>query len=226
MLDLLDFRPEIIWNYRELFIRGVYYTFILSVAGVAIGLVIGLFAGMAKLSRRAWLRVPAVVYIEFFRGTPLFVQILLIHFAVLPTLLGKAQSPIVSGIVALAVNSGAYIAEIFRAGIQSIARGQMEAARSLGLSHAQAMRYVILPQALRRMIPPLGNEFLIVLKDSSLLSAIAVPELANAGRIVNGALQRPWEAFLTVLVLYLILSLVLSALIHRLEGRLSAGRSG
>ncbi|MBE3596755.1 MAG: amino acid ABC transporter permease [Hydrogenibacillus sp.] len=225
-MEWLDFRPEIIWDYRELFIRGAYYTVILSVAGVAIGLVIGLFAGMAKLSRFPWLRIPTIIYIEFFRGTPLFVQILLIHFAVLPTLLGQSQSPIVSGIVALAVNSGAYIAEIFRAGIQSIARGQMEAARSLGLSHVQAMRYVILPQALRRMIPPLGNEFLIVLKDSSLLSAIATPELANAGRIVNGALQRPWEAFMTVLVLYLILSLVISYLVSRVEARFAQGRSG
>lgn len=223
-LSWLDLRVDIIWDYRDLFIRGIYYTIILSMSGVGIGLVLGLFAGMAKLARSLWIRWPAIAYIEFFRGTPLFVQIMLLHFAVLPTLLGRSPSPVISGIIALALNSGAYISEIFRAGIQSIARGQMEAARSLGLSHGMAMRYIILPQAFRRMIPPLGNELIVVLKDSSLLSAIAAPELANAARITMGATSRPWEPYMTIAVIYLVITLILASLVSRLERKLDYGR--
>lgn len=187
--------------------------------GVAFGLVLGLLFGLGKMSKHKVLSIPSLFYITFFRGTPLYVQILLIHYAVVPTIFGESKGPVFSGMIALSLNSGAYIAEIFRAGIQSIGRGQMEAARSLGLTHSQAMRYIILPQAFKRMIPPLGNEFIALLKDSSLLAAISAPELANASRIILGATLRSWEAYLPTAFLYLILTLILTRVVHQLERR-------
>lgn len=128
---------------------------------------------------------------------------------------------IVAGIAALSLNSAAYVAEIFRAGIQSIDRGQMEAARSLGMTHAQAMRYVILPQAIKRMIPPLGNEFIILLKDSSLTALIAVPELMYWGKAFQGQYYKVWEPYLTAALIYLVLTLTISFILNRLEKRLA-----
>lgn len=221
----MSFDWTIIWKYRELFLNGIWLTLLLTLSGVGIGLMIGLIFGMGKLSRFKLISWPATVYVDFFRGTPLYVQILLIHFAVLPTLFpGESKGPIVSGIVALSLNSGAYIAEIFRAGINSISRGQMEAARSLGMTHGQAMINVILPQAFKRMIPPLGNEFIALLKDSSLLAVIAAQELAYAARTIQGATLRAWEPWLTVAFLYFIIYIILSQLVNALERRLNYDR--
>lgn len=128
-------------------------------------------------------------------------------------------NPFVSGIVALSLNASAYIAEIFRAGIQSIDQGQMEAARSLGMNHTQAMRKVILPQAFKRMIPPLGNEFIVLLKDSSVVSLIGVTDILYWGRAATGQYYRVWEPYLTVAVIYLVLTLSLTYLLNYLERR-------
>jgi polar amino acid transport system permease protein len=129
-------------------------------------------------------------------------------------------NPIISGVVSLALNAAAYIAEIFRAGIKSIDRGQMEAARSLGMNHMQAMKEVILPQAVKRMIPPLGNEFIVLLKDSSLISLISVPELMYWGKAATGQYYRIWEPYLTVAFVYLVLTLSLTYLLNYVERRL------
>lgn len=220
-MTLFDFRWEIVWDYRSLFMTGIWVTILLTAVGVAFGLILGLIFGLGQLSRQKLFSIPSIFYVTFFRGTPLYVQILLIHFALVPTIFGESKGPILSGMLALSLNSGAYIAEIFRAGIQSIGKGQMEAARSLGLTHGQAMRYIILPQAFKRMIPPLGNEFIALLKDSSLLAAISAPELANAGRIIMGATLRSWEAYLPTAFLYLILTLILTRVVHLLERRFS-----
>ena len=196
---------QIIWEYRQMFLTGALMTLKLTTAAVLGGSVLGLFGALARIIRFekdgvflrivAWLlRTLSLIYVTLFRGTPLFVQIFIWHFVWSPALVHPVDGwilsgdvaaevrrnygPLVAGVLALTVNAGAYITEIFRAGIQSIDRGQMEAARSLGLTYAQAMRYVILPQALRRMLPPLANEFITLMKDSSLLSAIAVAELA------------------------------------------------
>ena len=184
----------------------------------------GLAIGLARLAEarhyparqicRYLLRWPSTVYVSFFRGTPLFVQILLIHFAVLPLFInpvdgllisGEAARSLkqnygafISGVLALTLNSGAYISEIFRAGIQSIDRGQIEASRSLGLSFARTMYHVVLPQAFRRMLPPLGNNAIALLKDSSLISAIGLAELAYTARTVAGAYSRYWEPYLSI----------------------------
>jgi glutamine transport system permease protein len=216
----MDFRWDLIAEYGPFFAKGTVLTIGLSLAGIIIGTILGLFIGLGKLMKNKLLAMPFHWYINFFRGTPLMVQILLVHFAVIPPFLGTTNA-IVAAIVALSLNSAAYVAEIFRAGIQSIDRGQMEAARSLGMTHVQAMKYVILPQAFKRMIPPLGNEFIVLIKDSSLAALIAAPELMYWGRAMQGQYYRAWEPYLTVAVIYLVLTLSLTFLLSRLERRMT-----
>ncbi|AMA74575.1 amino acid ABC transporter permease [Aneurinibacillus thermoaerophilus] len=213
----------VIYEYREMFIRGVGYTILFTSVGVFMGTILGLLFGLGRLSKNPILRWPSVAYITVFRGTPLFVQILLIHYAAIPEIWGlfseEPPSVVFSGFVVLSLNAGAYIAEIFRAGIRSIDRGQMEAARSLGMNHGQAMRYVILPQAFKRMIPPLGNEFIALLKDSSLLAVIAAPELTYAGNATAKSTFARWESYLTMAAIYLVLTLLISRFVTYLEKR-------
>ncbi|MBO8177709.1 MAG: amino acid ABC transporter permease [Bacillus sp. (in: Bacteria)] len=216
----MDFRWDIVQEYAPFFFKGVLLTIGLSIAAIVIGSILGLVIGLGKMSSYKIIRFPFEWYINIFRGTPLFVQILLIHFGVLPLLMENPK-PILSAIVSLSLNAAAYIAEIFRAGIQSIDRGQTEAARSLGMTKVQAMIYIILPQALKRMIPPFGNEFIVLIKDSSLVSIIAAPELMYWGRAAQGQYYRVWEPYLTVAIIYLILTLSLSKLLHYVERRYS-----
>ena len=237
------FRADIIAEYAELFWRGLAMTIGVTAICIVLGTALGLLIGLARLAEarhsparelcRFLLRWPSTVYVSFFRGTPLFVQILLIHFALLPVLvnpddgwvmagdaareLKQNYGAFLSGILALTLNSGAYISEIFRAGIQSIHLGQTQAAYSLGLTHPQAMRFVVLPQAFRRMIPALVNEGVTLIKDSSLVSAIGLAELALAARTVAGAYSRYWEPYLAISAVYLVLTLTLSMLARRLE---------
>ena len=235
---------QIIWEYRQMFLTGALMTLKLTTVAVLGGSVLGLFGALARIARFekggvflrgvAWLlRTLSLIYVTLFRGTPLFVQIILWYFVWLVALANPADGwilrgdaaaevrrsygPLVAGILALTVNAGAYITEIFRAGIQSIDRGQMEAARSLGLTYGQAMRYVILPQALRRMLPPLANEFITLMKDSSLLSAIAVAELAYVQATISGRYQIYEAPLYTIAVIYLIMSIGLSWIFARLE---------
>lgn len=214
----MDFRFDIVIEYLPLFLKGAMWTILLSLFGILIGTILGLFIGLGKLLPYALLRAPFIWYINLFRGTPFFVQILLIHFGLMPVFMSPVN-PIATGIVALSLNAAAYIAEIFRGGIQSIDRGQMEAARSLGMNHVNAMRHVILPQAFKRMIPPLGNEFIVLLKESSLLAIIAAPELMYWGRAAQGQYYRVWEPYLTVALIYLVLTLSLTYLLNYVEKR-------
>lgn len=220
-IDFLDIRLDVIWSYRELFIRGIGVTLALTLIGYIGGFLLGLLVALAKISKKKWIQIPARYYVDFFRGTPLLVQILIIHVAVIPTIFGHSLGPFLSGIVALILNSAAYNAEIIRAGIQSIEKGQMEAARSLGMPSGVAMRTIILPQAFRRMVPPLGNELIALLKDSSLVMVIAVNDLLYAGKVVAGASFRTWEPYLTIAVLYLILTFIFSQIITYVEKRFS-----
>lgn len=216
----MDIRFDIIIDYAPYLLEGTLLTIGLSLAGIAIGTVLGLLIGLGKMMRNKILAFPFECYITVFRGTPLLVQILLIHFAVVPFFTGNTNG-ILAAIITLSLNAAAYIAEIFRAGILSIDRGQMEGARSLGMNHVQAMRYVILPQASKRMIPPLGNEFIVLIKESSLASIVAAPELMYWGRAMQGQYFRVWEPYLTAALIYLILTLTLSFLLSRLERRLA-----
>ncbi|MEN0058802.1 MAG: amino acid ABC transporter permease [Bdellovibrio sp.] len=239
------FRTDIIREYLPLFMQGLGTTVELTLIGVTVGTVLGLLLGLGKLAaaeRGSWrwilrwgVRLPSQIYVAFFRGTPLFVQILLIHFALVPLLihpenglliqrewalfLKREYGAFISGALALSLNAAAYIAEIFRAGIQSIDVGQFEAARSLGLNYFQTMKSIIIPQAFRRMLPPLGNEAITLLKDSSLVSAIGLAELAYAARTAAGAYSRYWEPYLFISLIYLMITLVMSYGVHRLEQR-------
>ncbi|HBQ30538.1 MAG TPA: nickel transporter, partial [Mitsuokella multacida] len=184
----------------------------------ALGVVIGLFVGIARISRIKLLRVLAAIYVDFFRGTPLLVQIFLVYFA-LPVITGQRVDPFVAAIGSCGINSGAYVAEIFRAGIQSIDKGQMEAGRSLGMTWVQTMRYIIVPQAFKRVIPPLGNEFIALLKDSSLVSVIGFEELTRRGQLIIAKTYGSLEIWLSVAVIYLAMTLTISRFVAYLERR-------
>jgi len=242
----MGLRWEILAGYWPLFVSGLWMTIELTLVAIGAGLVLGTLFGLISTSAdapaprsaagRALLNVAracTVAYVTFFRGTPLFVQILLVHFALMPALIHpdggvllsgdmartfrQEHGAFFSGCLALSLNAGAYISEIFRAGIQSIHRGQTQAAYSMGLTHGQAMRFVVLPQAFRRMVPALVNEGVTLIKDSSLVSAIGLAELALAARTVAGAYSRYWEPYLAISAIYLVLTLTLSLLARRLE---------
>ncbi|MBO1005441.1 amino acid ABC transporter permease [Pseudogracilibacillus auburnensis] len=214
-------RFDILWNYRSLFIHGIWITLGLTVVGYTCGIILGLLFGLGKMSNKKWIHYPSRWYIDFFRGTPLLVQILLIHIAVIPTIFGQSLGFFVSGALALSLNCGAYTAEIIRAGIQSLDKGQMEAARSLGMPHNMAMKHIILPQALRRMVPPLGNELIALLKDSSLVTVIAATDILYAAKIVQGATFRVWEPYILAAIMYLFLTYIVTKIVAYVEKRFS-----
>jgi polar amino acid transport system permease protein len=181
-----------------------------------LGIIIGLFTGLARLTNSPAPKWLAIGYIELIRGTPLLVQIYIFYFFV-----GQVfrLSSFWAGVMALSVFAGAYVAEIIRAGIQSIHRGQMEAARSLGMNYYLAMRYVVLPQAFKRILPPLAGQFISLIKDSSLVGVIALVELTRAGREIGTSTFNYFEVFFTVAVLYLILTFSLSMIVQLMERR-------
>ncbi|RKX46432.1 MAG: nickel transporter [Thermotogae bacterium] len=199
-------------------LSGTLVTLEITVLAIFLGLLIGTFVGMARLSKKRWINTPATVYVEFIRGTPLLVQIFIIYFG-LPSL-GIYIERFPAGILALGINSGAYVAEIVRAGIQSVSKGQYEAARSLGLSHWQAMRYVVLPQAFRNILPALGNEFITLTKDSSLVSVIAIEELLRRGTIAISRTFQSFSVYSAVALLYFVMTFSLSRLVRWTEKRL------
>ena len=182
----------------------------------AVSVCIGLFVGIARICKVKVLRILAAIYADCIRGTPLLVQIFLIYFA-LPIVTGHRVEPFVAAVAACGINSGAYVSEIFRAGIQAIDVGQMEAGRSLGLSWWQTMYYIILPQAVRNILPPLGKEFIAMLKDSSLVSVIGFEELTRRGQLIIAQTYGSFEIWSTVAVLYLIMTLAISRVVAMLE---------
>jgi len=214
-------RLDILIEYWPLLLKGLVNTIRFSLISVILGTILGLLLCFLRLSAFRLLNYINIVYISIFRGTPALVQILIFHFAVLPAI-GKFPAA-VSGVLALSLNSAAYISEIFRAGILSVDRGQMEAARSLGMSYGQAMRYIIMPQAFQRILPPLGNVFISMLKDSSLVSTISIQELAFTGSLISETTLRVWEAWIAVACLYLILTLFLTRVVGRLERKMTQG---
>lgn len=214
----LDF--TIVLPYITLFIRGSLIAIEITALAVMMGVVIGTFVGMGKMSRIFIIRALCTVYVEVIRGTPLLVQILIFYFG-LPQLTGYSLSEFPAAVIALGINSGGYVAEIVRGGILAVDKGQMEAARSLGMSYTQAMRYIILPQAFKKMIPPLGNEFITLLKNSSLATTIGFPELTRAAQVVAGNTYRPFEPYITAALFYLIMTLSFTQLLGVVERRLA-----
>ncbi|WP_249870492.1 amino acid ABC transporter permease [Oceanobacillus saliphilus] len=208
---VIDFLPQLG--------TGLYYTLLISIVGLLIGFILGGIFGLGRVSKNKIVYGLASVYIEVIRGTPVLVQAIWIFFA-LPLITGYNMDSVTSGIVVIALNSGAYIAEIVRGSVQSIEKGQMEAGRSLGLNHLQTMRHIIWPQAFKRMIPPLGNQFIISIKDTSLLSVILVPELMFQGRLIASNYFNAVEIYTTVAVFYLAITLTLSFVLRIIERRL------
>ena len=195
---------------------GALVTIEITAVAVALGTLIGLFVGIAELSRYWYFRIPSKIYVDFIRGTPLLVQIFIIYFA-LPIILGVRVEPFVAAVAACSINSGAYVAEIFRAGIQSIDKGQMEAGRSLGMSWGQTMIHIVIPQAFRRIIPQLGNEFIAMLKDSSLVSVIGFEELTRKGQLIIASTYGSLEIWTAVAIIYLIMTLSITRFVAFLE---------
>lgn len=214
----MSFDFSLIWQSLPLLLAGAGITIEITVIAVGIGFILGLITSVCRLSNVKVLEIIAVCYINIIRGTPMLVQIFLIYFA-LPMVIGERINPFVAAVAACSINSGAYVSEIFRAGIQSVDRGQMEAGRSLGLSWFQTMRYVILPQAFKRVIPPLGNEFIQMTKETSLVSVIGFEELTRRGQLIIAKTYGSFEIWLTVAAIYLIMTLTIARLVSYLERR-------
>ncbi len=214
----MEFDFSLIINSFPLLLKGAGLTLEITALAVGLGLVIGLILSLAQLSKSALLRWPAKVYVDVMRGTPLLIQIFIIYFA-LPNVIGTRVDPFVAAVAACSLNSGAYVAEIFRAGIQSISLGQMRAGLSLGMTYTQTMRYIVLPQAFRRIIPPLGNEFIAMLKDSSLVSVIGFEELTRSGQLIIAETYGTMEIWTTVAILYLAMTLSITRLVGWMEKR-------
>lgn len=212
----MDF--ELIQRALPILLMGAGVTIEITAFSVAIGFFIGLFVGIARISQFKILQIMAAVYADCIRGTPLLVQIFLIYFA-LPLATGQRVEPFIAAVAACGINSGAYVSEIFRAGIQAIDVGQMEAGRSLGLTWWQTMRFIILPQAFKNILPPLGNEFIAMLKDSSLVSVIGFEELTRRGQLIIAQTYGSFEIWMTVAVLYLIMTMAISRIVAFLEKR-------
>ena len=212
----MDF--ELIQRALPILLMGAGVTIEITAFSVAIGFFIGLFVGIARISQFKILRIMAAVYADCIRGTPLLVQIFLIYFA-LPMAIGQRVEPFIAAVAACGINSGAYVSEIFRAGIQAIDVGQMEAGRSLGLTWWQTMRFIILPQAFKNILPPLGNEFIAMLKDSSQVSVIGFEELTRRGQLIIAQTYGSFEIWMTVAVLYLIMTMAISRIVAFLEKR-------
>ncbi|HHT35755.1 MAG: amino acid ABC transporter permease [Candidatus Wallacebacter cryptica] len=217
----MDFQWSLVWSSVPTLLEGALLTLQLTSIAVFFGIILGTIFGIMRLSKTP-LRYLAAAYIDFIRGTPLLVQIFIIYYGV-PTIIKQAVPPYVAAVIALSINSGAYVAEIVRAGIQSIEKGQTEAALSLGMSKTATMIHIILPQAFKRIVPPLGNEFIALLKDSSLVSAIALEELVRKAQIVAGRTFRPFEVWFVVAIMYLIMTVTISQIVRILERRLRVG---
>jgi len=217
---ILGFRWDLVWGSLPTLLQGAKLTVQLTSIAVFFGIILGTITGMARLSKTP-LRYAAASYIDIIRGTPLLVQTFLIFYG-LPSLISRPIPAYTAAVLALSINSGAYVGEIVRSGIQSIDKGQWEAAASLGLSGSQTMGLIILPQAFRRILPPLGNEFIALLKDSSLVSVIALEELVRKGQIIIGRTFRPFEVWLAVAIIYFVMTFVVSRLVNVVEKRVTA----
>ncbi len=211
-----------IQNAMPFLLEGLRLTLEITILGLILGFIIGLFTGLATLSPTRWLRWPGTAYMEFFRGTPILVQALFIFYG-LPDIIGRPIPAFAAGVAAVALNSGAYICEIVRGGVKSIEKEQREAGLAVGLSDTQTFRYIIWPQALRRIVPPLGNQGIISLKDTSVFSVIGVGELVRQGQVYIATTFNAFEIYFVVAIMYLIVTLTFSFFLRKLEKRQGRG---
>jgi len=218
----LDF--SFLQKYYGFFIDGTITTLLLSFFGVAFGALLGVVFALMKLSKNPLLKSFSAAYIEVVRGTPLLVQLYIVYYG-LPRLVGIDFDDITLGIIAISLNSAAYVAEIIRAGILSIDKGQMEAARSLGMSHRTAMINIIIPQAFKNILPALGNEFIVLIKESAIVSVIGIHDLMYNTDTVRGNTYKPFAPLVVAAAIYFTITFTLSKLLGLLERRLRTGDS-
>ncbi len=220
----MDF--SFISDYSHYFITGTVNTLLIAFLTVVFGVVIGTLLALMKISNNSLFKFVSSAYIEIIRGTPILVQALIFFYLIqIPDfkLFGLDMARFIPGVIALSVNSGAYVAEIIRAGIQAVDKGQMEASRSLGFTSGQSMRYIIIPQAIRNILPALGNEFIVIIKESSILSVIGIVELMRSADIVKSAIYRPFEPLLVAALIYFVLTFTLSRVLGVAERRMRTG---
>ena len=205
-------------KYYMFYVVGMRNTLFLALFTVLLGVILGTFISLMRLSSKKLIKFIATAYIEFIRGTPVLIQLYIIFYS-LPKI-GIVLPDFVAAIVTLSINSAAYVAEIIRAGIQAVDKGQMEAARSLGLSHGNSMRYIIIPQAIKNILPALGNEFITVIKESSIVSFVGIAELSYNADTIRGITFIPFEPLIIAALLYFVMTFSLSKLIGHFERRM------
>lgn len=207
-------------KYYNFFIDGARITIVISILTVIFGVIFGTLLALMKISGSKILKAISSSYIEIIRGTPLLVQLYIIYYG-LPVI-GIELPDFMAGVITLSINSGAYVAEIIRAGIEAVDRGQMEAARSLGMTKTMAMKHIIIPQAFKNILPALGNEFIVVIKESSIVSIIGIHELMYNADTVRGNTYQPFEPLISAAVIYFVLTFTLSRLLGKAERRMKA----
>lgn len=229
-----DWTAYILQNYGNWFIRGTLVTIFIALFGTVIGFLVGLALGSVRVMPKPRNKVKktfmniinAIItcYVEIFRGTPMMVQAVIIYFG-MQEFLGIGLSPTIAGLIIVSINTGAYMVEVVRGGIESVDSGQMEAARAIGMTHGQAMRSVVLPQAIRNILPATGNEFIINIKDTSVLNVISVTELFFVTKSIKGSIYRTYETFIVAAVIYLVLTLTVTRLLKILEKRMDGTKT-
>lgn len=223
-MEFLDSQIKFIQTFMPAYLKGAWVTIELSLVGVCLGLALGILLALMKISKNKILEFLASCYIEIVRGTPMLVQIMIVYFglkAIIPDSLEFLKAPMLLCSLSISLNSGAYVAEIIRSGINSIDKGQMEAARSLGLTRSQAMRKVILPQAVKNILPALVNEFITLIKESSIVYTVGVAELMYAGKSIASATYQTVRPFIYAALIYFIMTYSLSKALSLLERRLA-----
>lgn len=231
IIFLIVTSPDPYWNILKFVSDGILITVQVTVVSFIFTLIVGLFGGLGRISRNRVLNGIATLYVEVVRGVPLLVQLMAWYFAFpsviqslgkslnIPAFQNYLANPVAMATLGLTVGYGAYMSEVYRAGIQSIPKGQMEAARSLGMTYFQAMRYVILPQAVRIILPPVGNEFISLLKDSSLVSVVAVADITRRGREIMATNFLPIQTWTMIALIYLVMTLATARLVNFIEKR-------
>lgn len=211
-----DWQWSVIWRNWDVLLSGLGYTLLYTVLSIVFGLILGTLLALGRLSTRPWLRIPSAVFLEVLRSVPLLVLLIWVYYA-LPLLTGLPITAPWACILALSFYGGAYYGEIIRGGIVSIDQGQLEAGKSLGMTYGERMRRIILPQALRRMVPPLMNQSIIQLKNTSLASVVTVAEMTYQAQSLSSSTYRSLEVYTTVALMYLAIVIPASMLVKRLE---------
>lgn len=221
ILEYINGVINFITTYYSYYVKGTSITLFISFFGVVFGTIVGIVLSLMKLSNHKVAKAISTTYIEIIRGTPLILQLYLVYYG-LPKILPLPDSRIFLGTLAVLLNSAAYVAEIIRAGIQSIDKGQMEAARSLGFTQAKSMRYIIIPQAFKNILPALGNEFIVLIKESAIISVIAIPDLMYNADTLKGITYKPFLPLILAGIIYFLITFSLSKLLSIFERRLKA----